>query len=422
MDAAEDRAADWTEADAESWLLGLELFGIDFGLQRIELLLEALGSPQQLPALVHVVGSNGKSSVTRMVAAILTEHGLTVGAYLSPHFVSFTERVLIGGVACGSQRFAEAAQRVKAAASKLQQAEPELGPVTQFEALTAIAFLLMNGAGVGAAVIEAGLGGRLDATNVIDSAVQVCTGVSLEHTAVLGETIDAIAREKLDVVRPGAVLVVPADLDPAALEVALERCSEQGARPVVAGRDTPAKLAVGGEFQPKNFALAAAAAHELLGSLDGAAVERAAAALKIPGRYELVDSEPTTILDGAHNSAGAEALSRSVKAEATIGKTVGCLSVLDDKDAGVMLNALGACSDELIFTRATHPRALDPTELAALNERVGGPPGRVVEAPHAALAAARASAGSDGLVFAAGSLYLIADLKRGPDAAGGSTL
>ncbi|MEI7692400.1 MAG: bifunctional folylpolyglutamate synthase/dihydrofolate synthase, partial [Actinomycetes bacterium] len=189
MDAPEDRAADWTQADAERWLLGLELFGIDFGLKRIELLLEALGSPQQLPMLVHVVGSNGKSSVTRMVAAILAEHELTVGAYLSPHFVSFTERVLVGGVPCDSQQFAGAAWRVKAAASQLQQDEPELGPLTQFEALTAIAFLVIEHEGVGAAVIEAGLGGRLDATNVIDSAVQVCTGISLEHTAVLGDTI-----------------------------------------------------------------------------------------------------------------------------------------------------------------------------------------------------------------------------------------
>ena len=422
MDAPSDRASDWTQADAERWLLELELFGIDFGLRRIELLLEALGSPQRLPALIHVVGSNGKSSVTRMVAAILGEHGLSVGAYLSPHFVSFTERVLVDGVPCDAQQFAGAAQLVKTAAAQLELAEPELGPLTQFEALTAIAFLVMNGADVGAAVIEAGLGGRLDATNVIDSAVQVCTGISLEHTAVLGDTIDAIAREKLDVVRPGGVLIVPADLDPAALSVALERCSEQGARLVVAGRDAPAKLAVGGEFQPANFALAAAAAHALLGSLDGAAVERAAAGLVIPGRYEHAGSDPTTIFDGAHNSAGAEALSRSLQAEARAGATIGCLSVLDDKDAEAMLNALGACSDELIFTRATHPRALDPAVLVAINERLGGPPGRVVEAPHEALAEARSAAGSDGLVFVAGSLYLIADLKRGPEAAGGSTL
>ena len=422
MDASSEQAADWSEADAEAWLLGLEIFGIDFGLQRIELLLQSLGSPQRLPALIHVVGSNGKSSVTRMVAAILAEHGFSVGAYLSPHFVSFTERVLVGGVPCDAQRFVKAARSVKTAAAQLELAEAEIGPVTQFEALTAIAFLVMEEAGVSAAVIEAGLGGRLDATNVIDSAVQVCSSVSLEHTAVLGETIDAIAREKLDVVRVGGTLVVPADLDPAALAVAIERCSEQGARLVVASRDAPAKLSLGGEFQPRNFALAAAAAHALLGSLDGAAVERAAAGLVIPGRYELADSEPTTIFDGAHNSAGAEALASSLQAEASVGRTVGCLSVLDDKDAEAMLNALAPCSDELIFTRATHPRAVDPALLAAVNERLGGPPGRVVEAPHDALAQARAAAGSDGLVFAAGSLYLIADLKRAPETAGGSTL
>ena len=422
MDAPAGSAANWSEAEAERWLLRLELFGIDFGLKRIELLLEALGSPQRLPALVHVVGSNGKSSVTRMVAAILAEHELTVGAYLSPHFVSFTERILIGGVPCDSQQFADAAQLVKTAAAQLELDEPELAPLTQFEALTVIAFLVMRGAGVDVAVIEAGLGGRLDATNVIDSAVQVCTGVSLEHTAVLGETIDAIAREKLDVVRPGAVLVVPADLDPAALAVALERCSELGARLVVAGRDAPANLAVGGEFQPRNFALAAAAAHALRGSLDGAAVERAAAGLVIPGRYELADSKPTTIFDGAHNSAGADALARSLQADTRGGMTVGVLSVLDDKDAEAMLTALGACSDELIFTRATHPRAIEPGALAAINARLGGPPCRIVEAPHDALAEARASAGVDGLAFAAGSLYLIADLKRGPGEMGGSTL
>ena len=422
MDAASDRTTDWTEGDAEAWLLGLEVFGIDFGLQRIELLLESLGSPQRLPAVVHVVGSNGKSSVTRMVAAILSEHGLSVGAYLSPHFVSFTERVLVGGFPCDGLRFVNAARSVKSGAAQLELERQDFGPLTQFEALTAIAFLVLREAGVSAAVIEAGLGGRLDATNVVDSAVQVCTGVSLEHTAVLGETIRAIAREKLDVVRPGAVLVVPCDLDPAALAVAVERCSEQAARLVVAGRDGPAKPAVGGEFQSRNFALAAAAAHALLGSLDGSAVERAAAGLVIPGRYELAGSEPTTIFDGAHNSAGAEALAHSLKAETTLGRTVGCLSVLDDKDAEAMLNALGACSDELIFTRATHPRALDPAVLVAINDRIGGPPCRIVEAPLKALAQARADAGIDGLAFAAGSLYLIADLKRGPEARGGSTL
>lgn len=422
MVAQPESREDWGERDAESWLLSLENFGIGFGLERIEQLLESLGNPERLPAIVHVVGSNGKSSVTRMIAAILGQHGLTVGAYLSPHFVSFNERILIGGAACDGEHFAAAAQRTHAAADQLQRDQPELGPVTQFEALTAIAFLALRAAGVEAAVIEAGLGGRLDATNVVDSVVQVCSGVGLEHTALLGPTVEAIAREKLAIVRPGGTLVVTADLDPAALAVAVDRSAQQGARLVVAGRDAPAQLAARGQFQRANFALAAAAAHALLGSLDRAALERAAAGLVIPGRYELAASEPTTIFDGAHNGDGAVALAASLRLERSAGRTVGCLSVLDDKDAKAMLSALGPCSDELIFTRASHPRALEPDVLAALNQQLGGPLGRVVVPPHEALEQARAAAGSGGLVFAAGSLYLIADLKRGPGAVAGSTL
>ena len=415
-------ARQWSEIDAERWLLSLENFGIELGLERIEALLAALGSPQRRGRIVHVVGSNGKSSVTRMIEAILREHGLVVGAYLSPHFISFTERILINGSATAAAAFAAVAESVNAAAAQLEKAQPALGPVTQFEALTAIAFSEFERAEVEAAVIEAGLGGRLDATNVTDSAVQVCTGISLEHTALLGATTAAIAAEKLAVVRPGSTLVVGADLDPAALSVAVDRCAQQGARLVVAGRDAPAALSVGGDFQRANFALAAAGAHALLGSLDSAAVERAAGGLLIPGRYEIVGSEPTTIFDGAHNDSGAAALLTSLAAESGAVRTIGCLSVLDDKDAEAMLTVLGQCSDELIFTRASHPRALDPAVLAEINERLDGPPARVVQSPHEALEQARLAAGADGLAFAAGSLYLIADLKRGADATGGSTL
>ncbi|CAB4347197.1 unannotated protein [freshwater metagenome] len=422
MDAQRKSDQDHAEFDGERWLLGLEMFGIDFGLDRIELLLESLGGPQELPGLVHVVGSNGKSSVTRMIAAILREHGMEVGAYLSPHFVSYTERVLINGDPTDTEAFSDAAREVRDQATELERAHPALGPVTQFEALTAIAFVELNRAKVEAAVIEAGLGGRLDATNVIESKVQVCTSISLEHTELLGETVAAIAGEKLAVVRPGGTLVVPADLHPDALAVAAERCSVQGARLVVAGRSAPPELAAGGSFQRANFALAAAAAHALLGSLDASAVTRAASGLVVPGRYELVSSDPKTIFDGAHNGEGAAALSASLAGEEHGGRVVGVLSVLDDKDAEVMLRTLGACSDQLIFTRATHPRALDPAALMQINERLGGPSAWVIESPHDALHEGRLAAGEDGLVYAAGSLYLIADLKRDRDAAGGSTL
>ena len=414
--------AELSISEAEEWLLGLEVFGIELGLERIEMLLGMLGSPQRLPAVVHVVGSNGKSSVTRMIGAILDRHSVRSGVYLSPHFISFTERLLIAGEPTSDHDFAACSALVRDAAGELLRASPDLGEVTQFEALTAIAFLLMNRAGVEVAVIEAGLGGRLDATNVVDSVVAVCTTISLEHTALLGETIEAVAAEKLDVVKPNSTLVVPPSFDTEALRVAIDRCAEQQARLVVAGRDAPAGLSVGGEFQRQNFALAAAAAHALLGSIDAGALEAAAANLSIPGRYQTVASDPLTIFDGAHNAEAARALAASIELEQGISRVVGCLSVLDDKDADVMLSALAACSDEVIFTRSSHPRAVDPAVLQRRWEEIATTPASVRESPHAALRAAREAATDGGLAYAAGSLYLIADLLRPEGAPSGSTL
>ena len=421
-DSGNTAEAPFSIKEAEAWLLGLEVFGIELGLERIERLLTLLGSPQQLPAVIHVVGSNGKSSVTRMIAAILDRHSIRSGAYLSPHFISFTERLLIAGQQSDEDDFAACCAEVRAAALDLKSKFPQLGDVTQFEALTALAFLLMTRAGVEVAVIEAGLGGRLDATNVVESSVAVCTSISLEHTALLGETIEAVASEKLDVVKPNATLVVPASLDPDALRVAVDRCAQQQARLVVAGSDAPAQLSVGGEFQRENFALAAAASHALLGSIDRRALEVAAATLSIPGRYQTVDSDPRTIFDGAHNSEAAEALAASLRKESGTSRVVGCLSVLDDKDADVMLRTLAGCSDEVVFTRSSHPRALDAAVLQQRWSAISETPSIIRESPHAALRLARELATAEGLVYATGSLYLIADLLRAEGASAGSTL
>ena len=197
-----------TLAEAERYLLGLELFGMRFGLDRMRRLMTVLGSPQERYETIHVVGTNGKSSTARMTAAILRRHGLRTGTYLSPHLVSFTERVRIDDEDSSPERFAAAVERARHAAEMVDRT---LGPddgVTQFEALTAAAFDELAGAGVQVAVIEAGLGGRYDATNVIPSRVQVLTNVGLEHTRWLGPTVADIAREKLDVVQPRGILVV----------------------------------------------------------------------------------------------------------------------------------------------------------------------------------------------------------------------
>src|SRR6201988_1116304 len=213
--------ADAMNADeAERYLLSLELFGMRFGLDRMRRLMTALGHPERSFKSVHVVGTNGKSSTTRMIAAILAHHGLRTGAYLSPHLVSFGERIRVDDDDLAPADFGAAVGRA-AHAAELGHRPLEPGDrVTQFEALTAAAYSELARRHVEVAVIEAGLGGRYDATNVIPSSVQVLTSVGLEHTRWLGPTLADIAGEKLDVVQPGGMLVLGAGLDPAGVTVA----------------------------------------------------------------------------------------------------------------------------------------------------------------------------------------------------------
>src|SRR3954452_16183785 len=209
-----------TYAEAERYLLSLELFGMRFGLDRMRRLMTALGSPQERFGTIHVAGTNGKTSTVRMTAAILARHGLRAGAYLSPHLVSFTERIRIDDEDVSEERFGAAVSRAARAAEKVNRTLDEDDRVTQFEALTAAAYSELAEAGVDVAVIEAGLGGRYDATNVIPSKVQVLTNVGLEHTRWLGPTIRDIASEKLAVVRAGSTLVLGTDLHADALALA----------------------------------------------------------------------------------------------------------------------------------------------------------------------------------------------------------
>ena len=410
---------------AEEYLLGLELFGMRFGLDRIRALLAALGAPHERFASVHVVGSNGKSSTTRMIAALLSAHGLRTGSYLSPHLVSFTERVRVEGRDVAPARFAAAVAAARSAAEAVDATLEAGERVTQFEALTAAAYLELARSEVAVAVVEAGLGGRWDATNVIPSRVQVLTNVGLEHTRWLGPTIADIAGEKVDVVRPGGTLVIGPALHPDALAVAQRVVGERGARLVVAPAAPPAalRLRAAGIFQRTNFALACAAAEAFLEHpLDAAAVAAAASSTLVPGRFETVGERPLTILDGAHNPAGFVALTASLREVLAGRRLVAVLSILDDKDAAAMLSELLPLCAEGIATTNANPRTLPPATLQSLAAQRGRPIMRVEPAPRRALGQARELAGPDGLVLATGSLYLLADLKRPAGAAPGSTL
>jgi dihydrofolate synthase/folylpolyglutamate synthase len=398
----------WSAARAEEHLLALELFGMRFGLERMRRLLTALGSPQERFGAIHVVGTNGKSSTVRMTAALLEAHGVRTGAFLSPHLTSFAERIRIGDADLEQGAFGAAVERAAAAAAKVDRGLKEGDRVTQFEVLTAAAFDELARRGVELAVVEAGLGGRHDATGVLRAPVVVLTNVGLEHTRWLGPTIADIAGEKLAVVQPGATLV----LGDASAEV--EALAElTGARIV---RAEPVDAPLPG-YQRTNFAVACAAAREQLGALDGALVGAVAERVSVPGRLQVIGERPLTILDGAHNPSGVEALAAALPER----PFVGVVSILDDKDAAAMLRALRPRCAAFVCAAAPNRRALPPATLASLAQQLGAT-AEIVPEPRAALARARELAGPDGAVVATGSIYLIADLVSAPGSRRASAL
>ncbi len=367
--AAGGRTLRLEDVDHLEWLEGLSPWPPDgFGLDRMRALLSALGQPQEgLPA-VHVVGTNAKSTTTRMVEALLRSRGLRVGAYLSPHVRGWAERIRVNG---------EEAD-LTAALATVRPAAERLG-ATQFEVLTAAAFVAFRSAGVEAAVVEAGLGGRHDATNVLDATrVVVLTNVALEHTEVLGSTREAIAAEKLAVVRPGCVVVLgEREWEDAALAA--------GAASVV--------VAEGGAE-----ALAVAAAESFLGTdVDPGALVGVA----LPGRLERRDGE---IRDGAHNPEGMRWLVERLEPE----RYTVVASILRDKDVDPMLERLARLGERFVATRSSSARALPASELARRARRFFS----VVEArevPAQAVALAHALGEP---VLVTGSLYLLADLAE----------
>jgi dihydrofolate synthase/folylpolyglutamate synthase len=406
----------WSEAQAERQLRSLELFGMRFGLDRMRRMMTVLGSPEQRFEAIHVLGTNGKSSTTRMIAAILERHGLRTGAYLSPHLVSYRERVRVGERELDADDFAAAVARAWWAAERVNRTLGEGDHVTQFELLTAAALWEMAEQGVEVAVVEAGLGGRYDATSVIDARVTVLTNVGLEHTRWLGPTLTDIAEEKLAAVRPQATLVLGTELAPAALSVAERVAGERGAAIVRAPAPSEAlSLRAPGSFQRRNFALARAASQSYLQAvgkpLSEQAVAEAAASIEVPGRLQMVDLDPPTLLDGAHNPDAVAALIESLPEVLPWRPLALVLGVLEDKDAAGMLRALLPLCERAWFTVPPSSRALSPAALQSLARQLGFDASACEPRPSRALEQARTWARErGGAVLATGSVYLVGDL------------
>ena len=337
---------------ATEWVASLSPWPEEFGLERMRTLLDALGNPQRSFPSVHVVGTNGKSTATRTIAALLRADGLDVGAYTSPHVSGWHERL---------DTDADSFERAVAAI----RSEAEAVQATQFEVLTTGALAYFAEQGVDAAVIEAGLGGRLDATNVVDARVVLLTNVGLEHTDVLGGTREQIAREKLAVAKPGATVVLPDD-------------EWRGLVP-------DAAIRLGGPRE----AAEAFAGHPIQAKVE----------VSLAGRLER--RGPNEVRDGAHTpEAVTWLLEQLPPREWTI-----VASILRDKDVEAMLARLGTAGRTLIATRSSNPRALDEWDLAARAERYFEHVEAVAE-PTRALERARGL----GPVLVTGSLYLLADL------------
>jgi len=411
--------------EPDAYLDSLEPVGWRLGLERMRKLTAALGFPQHRFASIHVVGTNGKSSVTRMTAALLEAHGLSAGASISPHTDHWSERTLIHGREMAPEVWAQAVEQVARAAEGVNRTLEEGEAVTQFEAATAASFVALANARVQAAVIEAGLGGRLDATNTIPSKVTVLTSIGLDHTEWLGETEVEIAAEKLAVLRDQTTLVLGAVSDEVRA-LAEETARERGARLVQAPVDPgpEVRLRAPGEFQRRNFAIACAAAEAFLGRLDHEIAAQVAATVTVPGRLEQIAERPPVFVDAAHNPAGAAALAKSLPAVAGGRRVVACLAILADKDAQAMIAALAPALERAVCTKlpaaaleghgrpGAHSRPA--AELAAACEEAG----LAAEAEpnfEAALrrAVALASEEPEGAVLVAGSHYAIAPARAG---------
>ena len=410
------------------YALGNEHKTIKFGLARVQRLLAELDHPERACRFVHVAGTNGKGSVCAMIERALRATGRRTGLYVSPHLVEPTERVQVDGEPVSAAEFAHAFDVVHESAERLIAAgEIDMHP-TYFETITAMAFLLFRERKADIVVLERGMGGRLDATNVVDPELSVITPIDLDHERFLGDTIPLIAYEKAGILKPGRAAVFSAQ-HPEALEVLEARARQVDAPVVDATRwyarnvamhafgnrftavhddeEIAVQSALIGEHQIGN-ALTAIAALRTLG-VSRAAIERGLAATRWPGRLELVHRAPDVFFDGAHNPAGAAALAAYIRRFHAQRRVWMVFGAMHDKNLAAIAPVLFPLAQELIFTTVAQSRAYRAEQLRELTGEIRA---RIVDDPAEALALARRAPPEDA-IFVTGSLYLVGAL-RGP--------
>jgi len=412
-------------AAALQQLYGLERFGIKLGLDNIRTLLGLVGNPHEGLKAVHVTGTNGKGSVCAYVASALQRAGYRTGLYTSPHLVRFNERIQVDGVPVSDEDLLRLWNGVQPAMRQMD-GERAVNRPTFFEVTTAMAFEYFREQSVDVASIEVGMGGRFDATNVIESLVAVVARVGLEHTEHLGRTVDRIAREKAGIIKPTSRAVT---VDQEALPVIEARCRELGAPLTVVGRDVTVQrisqdlsgqrirvrgdfgtlevtTPLVGSFQVENVGLAVAALTELRkAGLDvpDAAIVSGIAATRWPGRFQKLRDHPLVIVDGAHNGPAAAALASAYSELFPGRKCLLVTGILADKDLGSITASLGPLASRVVACRPKSHRAYHPEEVASAFRRFA--PSEVVPSVADAIDRALAEAGREDIVLITGSIY-----------------
>jgi len=426
--------------EAEEYLDKRSRFGIKPGLERIRLLLSKLGDPQDSFPSIHITGTNGKTSTARMIASIMREGGRKVARYTSPHLQSVTERINIDGRPVSEKEFAVLLERVIPA---VEETDRETGdPLTYFEVTTAMAFLHFARRKVDLGVIEVGLGGRWDATNLVRSTVQVITNVALDHVEELGDTHERIALEKAGIIKEGGTVISAVD-HPGALEVVEKACREKGAALKLFGRHFQLlyNLTYGvetgkigqvvgikglwreypdiflpllGDHQGVNAACAVAACEAWVGSADRltvAEVEKGLGKATNPGRLEVVSMHPLLLLDGAHNPDGVARLAHFIRNDLDYERLILVIGILEDKDVNQILRILLPIADSVVVTQSRSERAT-PARFLANRVRSMGYHCTVVEDLGEALKFARTLASVSDLVCVTGSLYTVGEARE----------
>ncbi len=422
-------------------------------LDRIRAVMELLGDPQRGFPVIHLTGTNGKTSTTRIIESVLREMGLTTGRFTSPHLHTVRERIAIAGEPITPERFVTIYDEVKPYVAMVDaRSAVDGGPrMTFFEVLVCVAYAAFADAPVDVAVVEVGMGGSWDATNIADGAVSVICPIDIDHTHFLGTTVEEIATEKAGIIKPDA-LTVSADQRPEVIRILRDRADDVGARILVEDTDfgvTDLDVAVGGQVltvrglagtyadlflplhgahQAHNAALAVAAVEAFLGGgeqpVDGGVLRAGLAKVTSPGRLEIVRRSPTVLVDAAHNPHGTRALAAAVRESFAFTRLVGVVAVFRDKEAAAMLEILEPVLDEIVVTRTTSPRAMSPRELGELAADIFGEHRVTVvgDLPDAldAAAALADEGGVGGAVLATGSVVTAAEVRAllGADEAG----